>query len=56
MTKVCVECGHLLTIRVNSKTQMEFLGCAEYPDCRYTEPLPTDVILRRQGAATLPGF
>ena len=54
--KACPECGQPLTIRVNSTTQQEFLGCGQYPECQHTEPLPMDVILRRQGAATLPGF
>ena len=54
--KSCPDCGKPLTIRVNGRTQQEFVGCSEYPECRYTEPLPIDIILRRQGAAPLPGF
>ena len=54
--KACPKCGKNLTIRGNGETQEEFLGCSQYPECEHTEPLPTDIILRRQGAATLPGL
>ena len=54
--KACPKCGEGLTIRVNGETQEEFLGCSQYPECKHTEPVPMDVILRRKGAATLPGL
>ena len=54
--KACPKCGKYLTIRGNGETQEEFLGCSQYPECEHTEPLPTDIILRRQGASPLPGL
>lgn len=54
--KACPQCGQDLLVRTNNEIQEEFLGCSQYPECTHTEPLPTDVLLRRQGAATLPGF
>lgn len=34
----CPDCtdGHLVE-RVNSKTKNTFLGCSEWPDCKYTK-------------------
>lgn len=64
VAKTCPRCGPgtPLTIRRNGETGTEFLGCpnyARYDDearCTYTEPLPLDMQIRRQGAAGLPGF
>lgn len=49
ITKACPKCGQLLTIRRNRKDDSEFLGCTNYPECTYTEPLPETIKLRRQG-------
>ena len=51
VTKTCPNCGiaHLLVIRTNRTTQEQFLGCPNWPECRYTEPLPEDVRLRAAG-------
>lgn len=48
--------GHDMVIRKNKETGHEFLGCSQWPSCNHTEPLPMDIIMRRKGAATLPGF
>jgi ssDNA-binding Zn-finger/Zn-ribbon topoisomerase 1 len=56
IAKSCPRCGSELTVRVNSYTGEEFLGCTRYPECKHTEPIPTDVALRLAGAETLPGF
>jgi DNA topoisomerase-1 len=34
----CPECGHGLVIKLGRRGK--FLGCTNYPDCRYTAPLP----------------
>jgi len=34
----CPECGHELVIKLGRRGK--FLGCTNYPDCRYTAPLP----------------
>ena len=56
IAKRCPECNQPLTIRANRKTQQEFLGCTSWPECQYTESLPLDVTLRRQGHPELPGI
>lgn len=55
--KKCPRCqmGQLV-IRTNQTTFQEFLGCTEYPFCQHSEPLPPDILLRAQGAPTLPGM
>ena len=54
--KACPKCGKDLAVRVNGETHEEFLGCSQYPECEHTEPLPVNMVLRRQGAAPLPGL
>jgi DNA topoisomerase-1 len=36
----CPESGHDLIIRRNRKSRKRFVGCAGYPDCKVTYPLP----------------
>lgn len=52
----CPTCGAELMERTNRATQTTFLGCSRYPECTWTTPLPADVVMRRMGAETLPGF
>ena len=54
--KNCPQCNQPLTIRTNQNTKTDFLGCTDWPDCHHTEPLPLDMILRRQGHPELPGL
>lgn len=55
LEKPCPECGRELVIRTNSLTGQEFIGCSGFPAfCRYTEPLPESIKMRRAGAPTLP--
>lgn len=51
----CPDCGPatLLVVRTNSKTKNQFLGCSNYPDCRYTQPLPESVKMRLMEYKTL---
>lgn len=49
ITKPCKRCGALLEIKRNWAANEEFLGCARWPDCSYTEKLPETIKLRRQG-------
>ena len=37
---VCPKCGKALQIRASSKTKSMFIGCAGWPDCDVTFPLP----------------
>ena len=53
--KNCPECGQPLTPRTDA-SGTEILGCSNWPDCNYTEPIPQDVLLRRQNHPTIPGF
>jgi len=54
----CPDCGPaaILEIRLNRQTGEQFLGCPNYPQCRYTRPYPTDRQLHDLGAPTLPGL
>lgn len=52
----CPECGAELVIRAQRATGQEFLGCARYPRCKYSEPLPPTLEMRRAGAQPLPGL
>lgn len=36
----CPKCGHDLQIRASQKTKSMFIGCAGWPDCDVTYPLP----------------
>jgi DNA topoisomerase I len=36
----CPESGHDLIVRRNRKSRKRFVGCAGYPECRVTYPLP----------------
>ena len=56
IAKPCQRCGKKLVVRTNGETGVEFLGCSEYPECTYSEPLPNDILMRRLGAPELPGF
>ena len=58
--KKCPECptGQLV-VRTNADTQEQFLGCTNWMSaapCKHTESLPIDILLRAQGAPTLPGL
>jgi DNA topoisomerase-1 len=53
IVKTCPKCGRRLTIKRNSETGEEFLGCTGFPDCRHTEPLPEAIRLRRAGQKDL---
>ena len=35
---ICPKCNHLLLLRKN-KTNTKFLGCSNYPNCKYTKSL-----------------
>lgn len=43
----------MLIVRVNRKTGTEFLGCPEWPECTYTQPIPESVLMRLAGQPTL---
>lgn len=45
-----------LIVRTNRTNGSQFLGCPNWPKCRHTQGIPTDLIMRLQGATPLPGF
>jgi ssDNA-binding Zn-finger/Zn-ribbon topoisomerase 1 len=53
--KACPRCGaaHRLIIRTNTRDSSQFLGCPNYPTCRYTEPLPEDIRMELLGQRRL---
>lgn len=56
ITKPCPDCGGRLLVRRNKATRTIFLGCENWPECTFTEGIPTDVVMRARGAPELPGF
>jgi ssDNA-binding Zn-finger/Zn-ribbon topoisomerase 1 len=56
--KTCPKCGPVvrLIVRTNTKTNEQFLGCENWPECFYTEPLSEDLKMELLGASRLPGF
>jgi ssDNA-binding Zn-finger/Zn-ribbon topoisomerase 1 len=54
ITKVCPECGSVLMVRTNRKTDTQFLGCDRWPECKHTEPIPETLLMRLTGAPELP--
>ncbi len=56
ITIICKECGGEMVERENSYTGEHFLGCANFPECRNTEPLPEYIKMVKAGASMLPGF
>ena len=52
----CPDCGRglkpvsiKLIVRTNSQNGSRFLGCPNYPRCKYTQALPQDIIMRLTG-------
>lgn len=43
----------LLEVRVNRKTGGEFLGCPEWPECSYTQPVPESIRMEMAGQPRL---
>ncbi len=37
--RLCPRCGSGMKERTNSSTQVKFLGCSRFPDCRHTEAI-----------------
>ena len=56
MQQRCPACGAAMVLRENRTNRSEFLGCARWPDCKETAPLPASVEMRRAGAKPLPGM
>lgn len=67
VTLRCPECHDgTLVERVNKQNGGRFMGCTNWPirrddsgqlvGCDHTEPIPTYVVLMRQGAPRLPGM
>ena len=56
--KTCPKCGPVarLLVRTNPVTKVQFLGCENYPNCTFTEPLTEDLKLKSLGERRLPGF
>jgi ssDNA-binding Zn-finger/Zn-ribbon topoisomerase 1 len=58
VARACPVCGasSKLVIRQNKLTGTFFLGCPNYPECNYSQPLPEEVRMDAIGAKKLPGF
>ena len=37
----CKRCGKIMCERENTNTKIKFMGCSNYPECSYTEPIIT---------------
>ena len=55
LAKNCPECGQPLTARTNRAADDDLLDCGARPGCKHTEPMPLDMMLRRQDHPELPG-
>lgn len=55
-TKHCPKCGSDLVMRTTNDTGLPFLGCSNFPQCRYATDLPTSMAMRAMGAPELPLF
>ena len=51
----CPDCGGHLIIREVRATGNQFLGCENYPECRYTRAIPEDWMMRLEGQPELFG-
>lgn len=47
VNKKCPYCEENLVVRVNRQTGKLFLGCMNYPDCKYTQSIPDDLETER---------
>jgi ssDNA-binding Zn-finger/Zn-ribbon topoisomerase 1 len=56
MQRACPLCQAALVERTNRATGIPFFGCERWPECSFTQPIPADEWMRRQGAMPLPGF
>mgnify|MGYP000844728180 CR=1 FL=1 len=48
---VCPNCKRhtKLVVKTNRKTDHQFLGCPNYPECDYTREIPQEWIMRASG-------
>jgi ssDNA-binding Zn-finger/Zn-ribbon topoisomerase 1 len=55
IVKACPRCGQPLEIKANRETGEQFLACSAYREtgCKYAEPLPEAIVLRRAGQKEL---
>ena len=54
----CKDAGRgsvFLVVRTNRQNRSQFLGCPNWPRCRYTEPIPESVKMRLMGQPMLFG-
>jgi len=45
-----------LVVRTNRANGSQFLGCPNWPECKHTQAIPEDLIMKLHGATPLPGF
>lgn len=50
---LCPNCGRHLIVKTNRLTGSQFLGCAGFPECFHTQPIPEAWIMRAHGQPTL---
>ena len=48
-TNVCPKCGKLLVRRTNKKDGSKFIGCSNYPKCKYTRNID-DIINKERSS------
>lgn len=55
VNKSCPKCGvsTKLVVKQNSKNGSWFLGCPNWPECKHTENIPTDIMLQLLGQLRL---
>jgi len=45
----CPKCGGILKVHKSWRTKKRFVGCSNYPKCRYGQPLPREGIIEPTG-------
>ena len=43
--RLCPKCGKHLITRINPSSRQKFLGCTDFPHCKYTEPIKQNTIV-----------
>jgi ssDNA-binding Zn-finger/Zn-ribbon topoisomerase 1 len=50
---LCPDCRRKLIVKTNHLNEGQFLGCPNYPECRYTQPIPEAWRMRLAGQQEL---
>jgi len=49
ITRHCPKCGQRLVVRASPDTLDKVLACPDWIFCKFSEPIPYDILLREMG-------